>query len=211
MFPAEEESRFRFPGKSIAGSPEIIMKEKTIHSKTAFTGKLLRLEVQEVELEDGTRSVREIVRHSGAAAVLAMLDEDRFLLVKQFRKAIEAYSTEIIAGTLDPGEDPETCARREVEEETGHRVARMERLGEVIPSPGYLDERITVFRAVVFPADTELSTDEDERVDPTEVTRAELIEMLKTGEITDAKTLAAWGLHETIQPMRLFGEADVSS
>jgi ADP-ribose pyrophosphatase len=99
------------------------MKEKTIHSKTAFCGRLLRLEVQDVELEDGTRSVREIVRHPGAAAVLAMLDDSRFLLVKQFRKAVEAYST----------------------------------------------------------------------------------------EITDAKTLAAWGLHETLQPIDLFGKVDASS
>jgi len=203
MFQAKEEI--------LVGPRQVAMKEKTIHSKTAFTGRLLRLEVQDVELEDGTRSVREIVRHPGAAAVLALLDEDRFLLVKQFRKAVEAYSTEIIAGTLDPGEDAETCARREVEEETGHRILEMERLGEIIPSPGYLDERITVFRATVGPVNSSLSMDEDEHVEPTVVTRSEFVEMVKSGEITDAKTLAAWGLHQAIQPMALSGKVGASS
>ena len=187
------------------------MREKTIHTKTEFSGKLLRLEVQKVELEDGTRATREIVRHPGAAAVLALLADDQFLLVRQYRKAVEAYSVEIIAGSLDPGEDPESCARREVEEETAHRVTRLERLGEVVPSPGFLDERIALFRAVVEPADTDLSMDEDERVECLEVERGELTGMIRRGDITDSKTLAAWSLHQALQPSALFPEPEGSA
>ena len=174
------------------------MQENTIRSETVFAGKLLRLEVVDVELEDGTRSVREVVRHPGAAAVIARVGHDRYLFVRQYRKPVEQVMVEVIAGTLDNAdESPEDCARREVEEETGHHVDSLERLGVIYPSPGYVDERIDVFRADLSRGNTDRSADLDERIDPVELTREAIIHMIRSGEITDAKTLAVWTLHES--------------
>ena len=93
--------------------------EKTLASRTVFDGKLLCLEVIDVEVEPGVESVREVVRHPGAVVLLPQLPDGRFVLVRQFRKAIEEEILEAVAGTLDPGEDPLNCAGRELAEETG--------------------------------------------------------------------------------------------
>ena len=167
---------------------------------------MLRLEVIEVELEDGTRSQREIIRHPGAVAVLAHTAKGQCLLVRQYRKAVEEEMEEVIAGTLDPGEDPEACARREVEEETGHRVGRIERLGVIYPSPGYLDEKITVFRADVSPCMDPASADLDERVEAVTRDEQEIESAIASGAIRDAKTLAAWSLHRLIPPGKQSGQ-----
>ena len=172
------------------------MQEKTLQSTMVFQGRLIHLEVMDVALEDGTRAVREVVRHPGAVAVLARTREERYLLVRQYRKPLERVMEEVIAGTLHPGEPPETCARREVEEETGHCVEQIERLGVIYPSPGYLDEEITVFRAEVAPAPTRHTPDPDERVEPVERAGEDVERMIRDGEITDAKTLAVWCLHQ---------------
>lgn len=170
------------------------MIESTIHTTTAFQGRLIRLEVLDVELEDGTRTTREIVRHPGAVAVVAQLPDDRLLFVRQYRKPVEQFMIEVIAGTLDPGEDPAACARREVEEETGHRALELHRLGSIFPSPGYVDEEIHVFAARVEPADTARGPDEDERVEPVVLTVEAFRRKVRENEIRDAKTLAAWHL-----------------
>ena len=168
------------------------MTESTIHTKSVFEGRLIRLEVLDVELEDGTRTTREIVRHPGAVAVVAQLPDDRLLFVRQYRKPVEQFMIEVIAGTREPGEDPVACARREVEEETGHRASDMRRLGSIYPSPGYVDEEICVFAARVAPADTTCEPDEDERVEPVVLTMDEIHRKVRDNEIRDAKTLAAW-------------------
>lgn len=175
------------------------MKEKTIHSDVIYSGQLIRLEVLDVELEDGTRTIREIVRHPGAVAVMARREDGVFVLVRQYRKAVERYMTEVIAGTLHKGEDPAECARREVEEETGYRVQTLRQLGDIYPSPGYVDERIVVYAAVVAHGDGTGQQDHDERVETVELRRDDLVRLIGNGEIMDAKSLAVWalyGLHE---------------
>jgi ADP-ribose pyrophosphatase len=175
------------------------MKERTLKTTDAFRGKLIRVEVLEVELEDGTRSVREIVRHPGAVAVVVRRRDGRFVFVRQFRKPVEDHLLEVVAGTLDHGESPERCARREVAEETRHRVDSLTPLGGLYPSPGYVAERIEAFAAE---ADEDPGgrhghvADPDERVETVVLERCEVERMIRAGRIRDAKTLAAWMLYE---------------
>ena len=126
---------------------------------------------------------------------MARLADGRFLLVQQYRKPVEQVVTEVVAGTLEAGEDPDLCVRREIEEETGHRTVSVHRLGHIYPSPGYLDEKIVVYAADVEPADTELGQDHDERVVAVTRTADEIAEMIRSGQITDAKTISCWYLY----------------
>lgn len=172
------------------------MRENTIGSRTVFKGRLLTLDVVDVELENGVRSTREIVRHRGAAAVLARLPDGRFVLVRQFRKPVEREVLEIVAGLLEEGESPEACARREVREETGHDVDRLVRLGTVCPSVGCMDEHIQLFYARLKDGPAETSLDHDEHVEPVLLTAEEINDLIRRGAIEDSKTLAAWLLYE---------------
>jgi ADP-ribose pyrophosphatase len=171
------------------------MHEKTIHAETAFEGKLVRLDVLDVELECGKRAVREIVKHPGATAILAQLPDERFVLVKQYRKAVESELLEVVAGILDPGEDPETCARRELKEETGYDAASLQSLGVIYPAPGYSEEVLHMFFAELAPERGPMRPDDDERLEVVWMSAETLESMIAAGEIRDGKTLAAWALY----------------
>jgi ADP-ribose pyrophosphatase len=171
--------------------------ERTLATRRAFEGRLLSVEVLDVELTDGTRSVREIVRHPGAVVVLGKLPDARFVFVRQFRKSIEGTLLEAVAGTLEPGEAPAACARREMLEETGHTVERLRPLGVMVPAPGYTDERLHVFFADVSAAAVPLSPDEGEQIEVCYHTAEEFHNVLESGAMLDAKTVAAWHLLAT--------------
>lgn len=172
------------------------MDERTVSARMGFEGRLLKVEVVDVELATGQRAVREIVRHPGAAVVLARLPDGRFVLVRQFRKAIETDLLEAVAGTLGPGEDPLACAQRELREETGYEATRLVKLGVVVPAPGYTDEKLHVYYAELDDRRREACPDDDEKVS-VEVLEAEALEaQILDGEIGDAKTLAAWLLYK---------------
>lgn len=170
------------------------MHEKTLSVRRGFTGKLLNLDVVDVELAHGLRSVREIVRHPGGVVILARLPDGRFVLVRQFRKALESVLLEAVAGTLHPGEDPTLCARRELEEETGYQAETLVRLGVIAPAPGYTEERLHLFYATLHPQAGALSPDEDEKIEVVQLTATQVEALMLSGEIWDAKTLAAWFL-----------------
>lgn len=170
------------------------MHEKTLHTRVAFRGKLLTLEQLDVALEDGQTAYREIIRHPGAIGVVARLGADRFILVRQYRKAVEAVMTEVVAGMLDPGEAPETAARRELEEETGYRARSLVRLGTLYASPGYVDERVEMFLADLEPQRVPTRLDHGERVEVVEWTRAQWAAAIRRSEIRDSKTVAAWAM-----------------
>ncbi len=174
------------------------MHEKTLSKKTLYKGRILGLEVQDVELENGKKALREIVRHGGAVGVVARLGDGRFVFVRQFRKPVEEELLEIVAGNREPGEDAEACARRELEEETGFKAGRVRHLGFIYPSPGYVDERIDVFFAEVLAEAGATHPDEDEHLDVVPMSRDEFVEIVRHGRIHDAKTLAAWQLYETL-------------
>lgn len=153
------------------------------------------MDVVDVELADGKRSVREIVRHPGAAVVLGQLPDGRYAFVRQFRKAVEKVLLEVVAGTLEPGEAPEECARRELCEEVGHAAVRLTRLGTVYPAPGYTEEALHVFFAELDPEKVLAEADEDERIDVVYLTHDAVESAIAGGAIEDAKTLAAWLLY----------------
>lgn len=176
------------------------MKEQTVSSRTAFQGRLLHVEVVEVELADGRRATREVCRHPGAAVILAQCDDGRFVLVRQYRKAIEAETLEAVAGTLHRDEDPLVCAHRELREESGYTARAMIPMGVVVPAPGYTDERLHMFYARLHPRQEALHTDPDEVVSVAYLTADEIERMVAGGQIEDAKTLAAWLLFRCRRP-----------
>lgn len=171
------------------------MYEKTVAKKTLYSGRILGLEVQEVELPHGQRALREIIRHRGAVAVLARRSDGRFLLVKQFRKPVEQVLLEVVAGNREPNESAEECARRELREETGYRARSLEHLGFIYPSPGYVDERIDIFYAETEGETEPARPDADEMLELATLTAAELVARIVAKEIHDSKTLAAWMMY----------------
>lgn len=171
------------------------MHEKTLATRRAFDGRLLKVDVLDVELESGVKSVREIIRHPGATVVLARLPDGRFIFVRQFRKPLEREMLEVVAGTLDPGESPEQCAARELEEETGYRPAELVKLGVIVPAPGYTDEKLHCYYAPVKPERGEAVGDHDEAIEQVYLTEREIGELMASGGIEDAKTIAAWHLY----------------
>lgn len=173
------------------------MYEKTVSRETVYSGRIFDVEVLEVELEDGRRSTREIVRHGVAVAIIPRLPDGRFVFIRQFRKAMERVCFEVVAGNCDPGEAEEQSAARELQEETGYKADALRLLGPIYPSVGYCTERIDVFFAEVSEQGA-TDLDEDEHVEPVTLSEEELDTMIRNGEIADAKTLAAWMLYKAM-------------
>ncbi len=146
--------------------------------------------LEEVELPSGERLELEMLRHPGAAAVVPFLDDDRILLLRQYRYAAGGTIWEIPAGKLDPGEDPESCAARELEEETGYRAGRIEKTGVILTSPGFTDERIHLFCAYDLKGGR-LQHEKGEQIEIHEIRFNEALAMIERGDLTDAKSIVA--------------------
>jgi ADP-ribose pyrophosphatase len=165
--------------------------EHTISSQTIFTGKVIRLQLDQVELPNGQIARREIVKHPGAVCLLAITAENKLLLVRQFRKALEKTILELPAGKLEQGEDPHVCAERELAEETGYRAKSLQHVVSFYTSPGFADEYIHLYRTSGLAKKGAVHLDADEFVEPVELTLAECFQCMQTGEICDAKTIVA--------------------
>jgi ADP-ribose pyrophosphatase len=164
--------------------------EKTIGEKEIYSGRIIDVVIEEVVLPNGKKSKREIVKHPGAVAVIAITKEKKLVLVKQFRKPLNRTIVEIPAGKLEKGEDPLDCAKRELEEETGYKSNKLEHVISFYTSPGFADEIIHLY----FTSELEIGnvdTDEDEFVELMEVTLEEAEELIRRREIYDAKTTYA--------------------
>jgi ADP-ribose pyrophosphatase len=166
------------------------LEEKTLSTKVLYNGKIIDLVLEEVELPNGKQSQREVVKHPGAVAVLAVTPDNKIVLVRQYRKPLNRSIIEIPAGKLEKGETPESCARRELEEETGYRSDQLVHLQSFYTSPGFADELIHVYFSDSL-TEGAVKLDEDEFVDLMEVSLDEAIELVKTKEIYDAKTVYA--------------------
>lgn len=164
--------------------------EPTVKSDTIFEGRVIRVQVDHVRLPDGNTATRELVKHPGAVAVLPFTEDNRLVVVSQFRKPLEKVTVEIPAGKLDPGEDPLHCAKRELAEETGYRANRWAHLVSFYTSPGFADELIHLYVAEQLQPGTS-QPDEGEFVEKSEITLTEAMELIKTGDICDAKTVMA--------------------
>jgi ADP-ribose pyrophosphatase len=169
------------------------MYEKTLSRKTVFEGRILSVDVLDVELETGQTSVREIVQHGAAVAIITQLLDGRFVFIRQFRKAMERICFEVVAGNCDPGEEAAVSAVRELKEETGYIAESLELLGPIFPSVGYCTERIDIYFAQVS-EQGETDFDEDERIETVILTEGEVDQMIRENQVADAKTLAAWML-----------------
>ncbi len=170
------------------------MNERTLNSKRVFDGRLLKLDVETVEIEGGRISEREIVRHPGAVTVLVRMPDARFVFIRQYRKPIEQQLLEVVAGCLEDCEAPEACARREVREETGYDVTSIQSLGLTYPGPGYSDETLHMFFAEVGNEQASQALDEDEIIEVVYLSESAIEAMITNNEIMDAKTLAVWTL-----------------
>lgn len=161
--------------------------EKRISSKQLFSGRMLKLRQDEVELPNGTHAQREIIEHPGAVAIVPLLNQ-QVVLVRQYRYATEKILLEIPAGKLNPNENPDECAARELEEETGYKAKTLRKLSSVYTTPGFTNEVIHIYLAQNL-IKTCPKPDEDEFIDREIYTYSQLNKLVNTGEIVDAKTL----------------------
>jgi ADP-ribose pyrophosphatase len=158
--------------------------------QVVYHGKKVDLALQTVKLTDGTMAQREVVIHRGAVALLAMVDADHVCLVKNDRYAVGKTLIEVPAGTLNPGEQPDACAARELREETGYVAGRIVRVGEWWVSPGVLTERMYFYYCERLRAGTP-SPELDEKIEPVIVQWDEAVRMIHDGRIEDAKSMLA--------------------
>lgn len=168
------------------------LEEKTLTSEKIFTGRVISLQVDEVQLPNGQKSKREIVKHPGAVAIIPITDDHKIVMVEQFRKPLERIVIEIPAGKLEKGEEPEQTARRELEEETGYECQSLEWLISFYTSPGFADEIVHLYVAKGLTKKQDAAPlDEDEFVNIMEVTLEEAQHLIKAQRIYDAKTAYA--------------------
>lgn len=163
------------------------MHETVVHTRQVYAGRVVKLEVSEVRLPDGSAGVREVVRHQGAVAVVPLFDNRDVLLVRQYRIGAGAAIFEIPAGLLEADEQPEACAARELQEEVGYRPGVLTPLGGCYTAPGYTTEYIHLFLAADL-TPGELASDPDEFIEVARVPLARALEMVDAGEIVDGKT-----------------------
>ena len=166
------------------------MEEKTIEREVIYKGKIFDVEKHVVSLPNGNTSVRELVYHNGAVAVLVIDESDNIVMVEQYRKAFESMSLEIPAGKLEKGEEPVSSAERELAEETGYTAESLEKIFSFYGAPGFCSERVDVFVAKGLSVG-EMNLDEDEFLNVKRYSFEEAVDLLDRGVITDAKTIMA--------------------
>jgi len=166
-----------------------------IDTKRIHSGRVINLDIDTVRFPDGSTGELEIIRHPGAAAVVPFASDPRgpdptVLLIQQYRYAANGSLIEVPAGRLNPGEDPEVCARRELLEEVGVTAGRLERLTTIWTTPGFTDERIHLFWATDLTADRP-AREPDEFIEVTPKPLSEVLKLIRSGVISDAKTALA--------------------
>ncbi|MBM7705473.1 ADP-ribose pyrophosphatase [Chryseomicrobium aureum] len=173
--------------------------EKTTNTTPIYSGRVISLSVDDVVLPNGKPSKRELVKHPGAVAVIAITQDHKIVLVEQYRKALERTLVEIPAGKIEQGEDPKETAFRELEEETGYTASDLHFVQSFATSPGFADEIIHIYVAQGLKKVTEnRQLDEDEFVEIHECSLAGAEKWIQDEKIYDAKTAFAiqwWRLH----------------
>lgn len=164
-----------------------MIEEKTISSDRVYTGKTISLKVDTVEVPNRGYQKREIVEHNGAVGIVAITPENKVVLVRQYRKAVEKELWEIPAGKIEIGENPKECAIRELKEETGYSAENMKLIHKFYTSAGFSNQKIYIFLAEnLIQGDRDL--DEDEFLEVHEIDKDEVYNMIARNEIEDAKT-----------------------
>lgn len=172
--------------------------EKMLTSREIYNGRIISVTSDEVELENGRRTSREVVRHGGSVAMLVYdKSNDEFLFVKQFRYAVGEYLLEIPAGTLEKNEPVEDAVRRELAEEVKMRAGDIKLIGSFYPSPGFITEKIHIYLCTSLEK-AEGVTDFDEEIEVVRIKRGEIWEMLSGNRIKDAKSVLALLLWQSL-------------
>ncbi|MDR5683529.1 MAG: NUDIX hydrolase [Armatimonadota bacterium] len=161
--------------------------ERPIRSRTVFEGRVVRVRVEEVALPSGRTATREIVEHRGAVAMVPLTPAGEVLMVRQYRRALDAWLLELPAGTIEPGEDVTECLQRELAEEVGMQAGRIEHLITFFPSPGFLTERVHVYACTDLRPHRLAAEEEGLEVVPLPL--AEARSRVDSGEIQDAKSV----------------------
>ena len=162
---------------------------RTLSSRYVYKGHTIRLRLDKIVLPSGKETLREVIEHNGAVAIVAVDDEKNVLLVRQFRHAAGKELLELPAGGVDPGEAPEETARREMQEETGYSPGKMESMGGFYSAPGYASEYLHLFLATeLTPA--RLIAEDTEEIKLVSVPLGKAVELIHSGEIQDAKSIA---------------------
>ena len=161
--------------------------EKRLSGEELYQGKIIRVQLDKVELENGSEAMREVVRHPGGVSAAILTDKDEMLFVRQFRYPYAQAVLECPAGKLEPGEDPFEAMKREQREETGTTSSRYLDLGRLYPTPGYCDEILHLY-ACRIDSYGEKDLDEDEFLEVEKIPLAQAVEMAERNEIFDAKT-----------------------
>ncbi len=164
------------------------LEEKTLSSAYIYQGKIINLRHDKVKLPDDRETIREIVEHPGAVAILALTEKKEIVMIKQFRKPAEEVLWELPAGTLEEGEDLLSCARRELEEETGYYSRKIKKLITFFSSPGFCNEKLTLFLAEDLEKRNK-NEDDDEFIQVELIKPNEALRLVKENVIKDAKTI----------------------
>lgn len=164
------------------------LEEQVLTEDVAWTGRIFNVDRLQVKLPDGRMAIRDVVRHPGAVAVVALTEEGQICLVRQYRTTLGRVTVEIPAGKLAPGEDPLACAERELKEETGFTAQKMAYLTTIATSAGFADELIHIYMATGLKL-AESSPDADEFINVDLVDVGELVDAVLDGHIEDAKTV----------------------
>ena len=165
------------------------MPVKVISSVTKYQGRVFNLVTEHIALGGGVSADMDIIHHPGAAAIIPFPDTETVILIKQYRHAVGEHIWEIPAGTLNQKEAAIDCARRELVEETGYSADTWQKLGEIIPVPGYSDERIQMFLASDL-APAEQNLDQDEILAVHAIKFEDALQMIYNGKIRDSKTIS---------------------
>jgi ADP-ribose pyrophosphatase len=161
-----------------------------LDSRVAFDGKIFKVHVDRVKFPNGNTVSVEVVRHPRSVVLIPMPDPDHVVLVRQYRYPVDQWLWELPAGSLDPGEEPEAAARRECHEEIGKVPRNAKMVGSFLPTPGYCDEEMLVFRLEGLDEPSgEAAMDEDEIIEPKVFSLADVRAMVGRGEIRDMKTV----------------------
>lgn len=162
--------------------------EELINSDYKYKGRIINLREDDVRLPDGQSAKREVIEHPGGVSILAITDDNKILMVEQFRAGPRVVTLEVPAGKLEYGEDPRICGLRELTEETGYKANTFELVGSFYLTPGYTNELIYIYLAKDLVYD-KVNPDEDEFLNIKAYDYDKLLQMVKNNEIKDAKTV----------------------
>lgn len=162
--------------------------EKTLSTETVYTGTIIKVERLTVELPNGNKATRDIVRNHGAAVVIPIVGH-KIILVQQYRKAADRTFLELPAGKLESNEHPSVCAKRELKEETGYEATTLEEILTLYPAPAFADEALHIFLAL-DPIKGQPSPDVDEFISAKAYKITDVLNMIDEGIINDSKTVA---------------------